>query len=776
MKNRIVKYSSIWDLHIHSNMCSSSKYGLDTATYIDELLKVFSAYDYLEMISFTDHNVMNYEVYREFLKRKSEIVLIPGIEIDVMVNGIEKSKHMVVYFECPDDEIKKLTEIINKIMKDYNVSPKKPIDLAMLLNEFITNGLIFTISPHAFKTEDRDISADWNSEESDNEPHKFTDQFFNFWEASGTSNIARAQEYLAYMNLQESISIVSFSDSKDFKKLRKYLDNPPCYFNSLPSFKGLQLVGSESRRITRYIEKIDITDKEKLIGYVEFEGEKIEFSRRLNTVIGGRGSGKSILVDKIGTFFNDDVDLDDSRIEYLKKFDLKVFDSEGNKINDTFSVNYFDQNYVSKIYKSGDRNKELSRYFKNEFSVIKNINKELKISEIKNYFDNEYEEFKKIFPEGNIGDLEKSFKNLIDDKLDIGLLKKYKKKTKLIEDFDFDLQYKKMISPQIIPKLLKEEKDIKNAIERFRLDILKSIRTHNTNILDDDFIFNSLIDNYTEYKENASKEAINKKSTTQQIEKELAILSKRYIDNMNLVMALCNTELNSIFDFKEINDENSIERFEFTKELKVESVIDYFIRIFENNVSFKKFPKEKMNRSNLLSMFNVFCFDLDDHLSSSKTYEDMYEEIISLKLKSEDKHVIYYEGIDINNESPGTQTNILMEYIVLNDSTIPLIIDQPEDNIDNLTIFDSLVTWFYEMKLRRQIIVVTHDANIAINADSENIVIANNDDVNKFSYRYGALEYHDNLLMASKILDGGIPAVRRRLGKYGDRKDKDSLQ
>ena len=117
--------------------------------------------------------------------------------------------------------------------------------------------------------------------------------------------------------------------------------------------------------------------------------------------------------------------------------------------------------------------------------------------------------------------------------------------------------------------------------------------------------------------------------------------------------------------------------------------------------------------------------------------------------------------------SPGTRTNILLEYIVHRDTNSPLLIDQPEDNVDNQTIYGQIKDWFVTLKNKRQVIVVTHDANIVINADAENIILATQNQDGSFSYEYGALESGNMLEEASVILDGGVEAVRRRLMKYG---------
>ena len=144
-------------------------------------------------------------------------------------------------------------------------------------------------------------------------------------------------------------------------------------------------------------------------------------------------------------------------------------------------------------------------------------------------------------------------------------------------------------------------------------------------------------------------------------------------------------------------------------------------------------------------------------------YDLRYEERLSISYLRDDGG---YD--DISTLSPGTQTNILLEYIVHQETKKPLLIDQPEDNVDNQTIYSDIKRWFMKMKHMRQVIVVTHDANIVINADADNVIIASQDRNGSFTYKYGALEYDDTLEDASLILDGGKEAVKRRLLKYGE--------
>ena len=87
---------------------------------------------------------------------------------------------------------------------------------------------------------------------------------------------------------------------------------------------------------------------------------------------------------------------------------------------------------------------------------------------------------------------------------------------------------------------------------------------------------------------------------------------------------------------------------------------------------------------------------------------------------------IRYDGIDIGKLSPGTRGIVLvLLYLALDDSDDrPLIIDQPEENLDPKSIYDELVPLFVEAKKKRQVIMVTHNANLVVNTNADQIIIA----------------------------------------------------
>jgi len=93
------------------------------------------------------------------------------------------------------------------------------------------------------------------------------------------------------------------------------------------------------------------------------------------------------------------------------------------------------------------------------------------------------------------------------------------------------------------------------------------------------------------------------------------------------------------------------------------------------------------------------------------------------------------------------------------------IIDQPEDNLDNNFIMHELVPLIRKAKVSRQIIMSTHNANLVVNADAEQIIVARLD--NEGDYISGSIENQTINQSIKEILEGGEEAFRNRENKYG---------
>lgn len=123
----------------------------------------------------------------------------------------------------------------------------------------------------------------------------------------------------------------------------------------------------------------------------------------------------------------------------------------------------------------------------------------------------------------------------------------------------------------------------------------------------------------------------------------------------------------------------------------------------------------------------------------------------------------------ISELSPGERGALLMIfYLSLDREDIPLIIDQPEENLDNQSVYNILVNFIINAKNRRQIIMVTHNPNLAVVCDAEQIIRVHIDKIrgNKVECLCGSLENAQLNNAAVDILEGTYPAFDTRTAKY----------
>jgi len=150
---------------------------------------------------------------------------------------------------------------------------------------------------------------------------------------------------------------------------------------------------------------------------------------------------------------------------------------------------------------------------------------------------------------------------------------------------------------------------------------------------------------------------------------------------------------------------------------------------------------------------------------------------------------IVYQNDVFAAMSPGKRSFFILQLLLeFSNNQCPILIDQPEDNLDNRAIFKDLVSYLRTKKKERQIILVTHNPNVVVGADAEQVIVANqhgNDSANadnvRFAYASGSLEASWPKIVAPgpilesqgirehvcEILEGGEEAFRKRESKYG---------
>lgn len=132
-----------------------------------------------------------------------------------------------------------------------------------------------------------------------------------------------------------------------------------------------------------------------------------------------------------------------------------------------------------------------------------------------------------------------------------------------------------------------------------------------------------------------------------------------------------------------------------------------------------------------------------------------------------------YDGTNVEQLSPGTRGIVLLLLYLAIDrhDRRPLLIDQPEENLDPRSVFIDLVPHFRDARHRRQVVIVTHNANLVVNTDADQVVVATSvpggaGSLPDITYTTGSLENPKIRRAVCDILEGGERAFLERERRY----------
>lgn len=181
---------------------------------------------------------------------------------------------------------------------------------------------------------------------------------------------------------------------------------------------------------------------------------------------------------------------------------------------------------------------------------------------------------------------------------------------------------------------------------------------------------------------------------------------------------------------------------------------------FLNDNRFRKMPK------NYAADYSAKITWLDGHEEESdlslKDYDTTIEDAQYLPQK-------YIEEVcnDIGNVFQQEINKVIYSYVDRTERANTIIIDQPEDNLDNQSVYNKLVPCICAAKQKRQVIIVTHNPNIAVACDAEQIICCSMDkNTHTISYNAGAIEDDEIKNSVVDILEGTMPAFDLRRRKY----------
>ncbi|MDP2647082.1 MAG: AAA family ATPase [Desulfobacterales bacterium] len=161
--------------------------------------------------------------------------------------------------------------------------------------------------------------------------------------------------------------------------------------------------------------------------------------------------------------------------------------------------------------------------------------------------------------------------------------------------------------------------------------------------------------------------------------------------------------------------------------------------------------------------------DVFKQMKGQRPVQELYDYLFGFDYLGT-KYDLKVDQKDLSELSPGERGGLLLVfYLMLDRQDIPLVIDQPEDNLDNKSVYEILVTFIKQAKERRQIILVTHNPNLAVVADAEQIIhvsIDKKDGKHDFDFFSGSIEDARINRAVVDILEGTLPAFDNRRLKY----------
>ena len=157
-----------------------------------------------------------------------------------------------------------------------------------------------------------------------------------------------------------------------------------------------------------------------------------------------------------------------------------------------------------------------------------------------------------------------------------------------------------------------------------------------------------------------------------------------------------------------------------------------------------------------------------DKAVKDKTAGDVYDLLYSLSFL-EPRYTLLFQDTQIEQLSPGQRGALLLIfYLLVDKGRTPIILDQPEENLDNETVVSLLVPVLSEAKKKRQIIMATHNPNLAVVCDAEQVIYSSFDrkSASTITYVSGAIEDPEINKHCVDVLEGTMPAFQNRREKY----------
>lgn len=373
------------DLHIHSDFSRKTKTNDYKGSFSIEKLYSKLVHEKVEIFSITDHNILNLDAYREYYEKHNLVedpLLLTGVELDI--EGTNKTFHSLLIFNCCDFMGTK--KIHDKLENKYSEKGCDIFNRKLDFNDIITlfDDQDFFFIPHAGNT-----SSIIDGYRDDLE----VAQKMLILLQSPLEKVKEKKRQIYNEGFDHMLD-KAFQNKNDFAYIEfsdnHFIDRYPCahmgdrgdhdfyYVKGSKNYETLRLAFIDPKsRIKSSIDYREISIPRDFVSALEIGGNKLlnetklVFSPHLNVIIGGRSSGKSLLMDimnrSIDTLNSNkkyDDAIKDSSITISSNYDAEAkqkthVNSDILQINQGDIVNYFENNQLSDLAKKAGK---ISKY------------------------------------------------------------------------------------------------------------------------------------------------------------------------------------------------------------------------------------------------------------------------------------------------------------------------------------------------------------------------------------------------------------------------------
>ena len=848
----------IWDLHLHTPASYDYKdKSVTNEEIVNELVE-----NGVSVVAITDHNIIDVERINELkqLGVSKGLYVLPGIELCSELGGSESVHFIGIFPEYVDIE-----SVWTKIQGQCNLT-KADIESRggheRICCEFVKTcelilGLGGIITVHA-GNKSNSLESIKNNLLVKQELKQDLLSRFNPLLDVGKPEDAEGYRKYVFPDIKFSLPIIMCSDNHN---IWDYQVKEKMWIKADPTFEGLKQVIYEPEERVRI--QTTMPDDKNIYQVIEqisldedpFWKGTIYLNPNLNTIIGGRSTGKSTLLKAIAAVHdNKNVDSDDFVMKHLSGITVHWKDGTDQIGRE---IEYFKQSYMHDIAFNPSKTSELVE------SIIRNRDS----SGILNEYYAHLNEISRKITESMFSLFQKT-RELRERKEELTALGKrdgVAQQINILKSKVYEIQKTSKITPEqqnLFEANLKKIKELEIDIERadkdlklferllivspfdnyfeehwqmdklsFRLNQYELSREYNNLKNKTEFEFVELVRKYQEETRRAKNELQEQcrqvKESESFVNGQKNIESNKELKDINDRIAVEENKLSQIeillSAFEKIKEErnrlfNEIITLHCSIKKKAEDVksrlnisydgLSITVDIEHYRDALKDFLEDRLNLRGSERQ-EYFATIVRNYDSDNQTYaKDFLKKLLLGELQLKNgydalnvatefftktwyslDYDLFYQGDLFKHMSEGKQAFVILKLLLdFSEKTCPILIDQPEDSLDNRAIYNELVAYIKKKKKERQIILVTHNSNVVVSADAENVIVANQDgsdshnrDGLRFQYVNGALECtrpkssDEKSVLHSQgirehvcdILEGGRAAFEKREQKYG---------